>query len=193
VSGGEVNGRPIRRLILLLLATCVVTAVEAERITPVDGLPLLQHTFHFIANGENDYIDVHFIIERIGSGPGNEAVLPPMIGKCTLQRGRNLIVMTLLPGKTETLFQFSINGNGCGHHLLDRYPTDEDARAGAARKYTFLPKAVWLKERRRLVLTEGPAIDPERIRCELTFFRPDPEHDDTPGEVFGQIDGTDGF
>ena len=187
--GGEV----ICRLAVLLLATCILTAAEAERITPVDDLPLLQHTFHFIANGENDYIDVHFMIERIGSGPGNEAVLPPMIEKCTLQRGRNLIVMTLVPGKAETLFQFSINGNGCSHRLLDRYPTDEDARAGAARKYAFLPKATWLKERRRLVLTEGPDIDPERIRCVLTFFHPDPDNEDQPGLVFGQIDGVDGF
>lgn len=191
--GGEVISQPVRWLSALFLAVYAATAAGAERITPVDSLPLLQQTFQFTATTEEESADVHFIIERLEAGGSKETILPPMIGRCSLQRGRNLVVVTLLPEKEETLFQLAVNGNGCGHRLIDKYPTDDDARAGAARRYAFLQKAGWSKERRGLILTEGPNQAPGRIRCVLTFFRPDPEHEERLGPVLGQIEGADNF
>lgn len=178
---------------MLLLALTTAAATGAERITPADALPLLQSVFQFMVTTDEESVDAHFVVERVAAGVGNQTMLPPMIGRCSLMRGRNLVVVTLLPEKDGTLFQLAVNGNGCGHRLIDRHPDDATARADAAAKYAFLPKAEWAKERRGLILSEGPDQAPGRIRCVLIFFRPDPVNDEHPGQIFGQIDGVDGF
>lgn len=181
-------------LIAVALLTFNVPIRGDEQISPTEDLPLLQRTFQFIATTEDDTTDVILLLTRYRIEQGKEMVLPPMMGSAKIVRGRNLINLTLLPGKDQTLFQFSVNGNGEGYRLITKHATDEEARASLAKQYVFLTKAAWSKERHGLILTEGPENAPERIRCVLTLYHPDPDHEGNPGRIFGNISvGADNF
>ena len=182
-------------LVAVTVSVCIVVSARgAEQIFPAAELSLLQRTFQFTATAEEDSTEVIMLLMRFRLEQGKEVVMPPMLGRAKIVRGRNLVNITLLPTKDETLVQFSLNGNGEGYRLFNKFATDDAARSAQAQQFVFLAKPAWSKERQGLILTEGPEKAPERIRCVLEFYHPDPEHEESPGRIFGKISaGADNF